>query len=194
MSLQGLDLFNLLPAIYRLRDTQLAQSQNLLTPVELAQLAALQALIPPLSADQQAELDQLLAKASRGPLHSLLMVVQEQLAVLAEDLDQLYDDQFIETCAQWVIPYIGDLIGYRAVKGIAPSIDNPRSEVADTISFRRRKGTVLVMEQLARDATGWGAHAVEFFRILGDTQYLNHIRMWNHDAPEVRRWEPGLFI
>ena len=122
------------------------------------------------------------------------MVIQEQLRVVAEDLDQLYDDQFIETCAPWVIPYIGDLIGYQAVKGIAPSIDNPRSEVADTISFRRRKGTVLVMEQLARDATGWGAHAVEFFRILGDTQYMNHIRLWNHYAPELRRWEPGLFI
>jgi hypothetical protein len=188
------DLFNLLPAVYRIRDAQLAQSQPLLTPAETAQLHALQALPPPLSPDQQAQLDALAVKASRGPLESLLMVIQEQLGVVAEDLDQLYDDQFIETCAPWVIPYIGDLIGYQAVKGIAPSIDNPRSEVADTISFRRRKGTVLVMEQLARDATAWGAHAVEFFRILGDTQYMNHIRLWNHYAPDVRRWEPGLFI
>ena len=39
------------------------------------------------------------AKASRGPLQSLLMLVEEQLAIVAEDLDQLYDDQFIETCA-----------------------------------------------------------------------------------------------
>lgn len=188
------DLFNLLPAVYRIRDAQLAQSQPLLTAAETAQLQALEALPPPLSSDQQAQLDELTAKASRGPLQSLLMVIQEQLRVVAEDLDQLYDDQFIETCAPWVIPYIGDLIGYRTVKGIAPSIDNPRSEVADTISFRRRKGTVLVMEQLARDATGWGAHAVEFFRILGDTQYMNHIRLWNHYAPELRRWETGLFI
>ena len=194
MSLQGLDLFNLLPAFYRLRDTQLAQSQKLLTPAELAQLAALQALTPPLSADQQAELNQLLAKASRGPLQSLLMVIQEQLAVLAEDLDQLYDDQFIETCAEWVIPYIGDLIGYQSVKGIAPSVDDPRSEVANTISFRRRKGTVLVMEQLARDATGWGAHAVEFFLILADTQYMNHIRLHNYYAPDLRDWKPGLYM
>jgi len=42
--------------------------------------------------------------------------------------------------------------------------------------MRRRKGTVLVLEQLARDVTGWGAHAVEFFRVLGDTQYMKHIR------------------
>jgi hypothetical protein len=188
------DLFNLLPAVYRIRDAQIAESQPLLTPAEAAQLAALQALTPPLSSDQQAQLAQLTANASTGPLQSLLLVIQEQLAILAEDLDQLYDDQFIETCASWVIPYIGDLIGYQSVQGIAPAIDNPRSEVAETISFRRRKGTVLVMEQLARDATGWGAHAVEFFRILGDTQYMNHLRLWNHYAPDLRRWHPGLYI
>ena len=42
-----------------------------------------------------------------------------------EDIEQLYDDQFIETCAEWVVPYIGDLIGVRGaarrVAGIALS-------------------------------------------------------------------------
>lgn len=194
MSLQGLDLFNLLPAVYRIRDAQLAQAQSLLSAAESAELAALQALTPPLAADQQTQLEQLTAKAARGPLQSLLMVIEEQLKVVGYDLDQLYNDQFIETCAPWVIPYIGDLIGYQSIAGIAPSVDDPRSDVANTISFRRRKGTVLVMEQLARDATGWGAHAVEFFRILGDTQYMNHIRLGNHYSPDLRRWQPGLYI
>ena len=194
MSLQGLDLFNLLPAVYRIRDAQLAQSQPLLTPAEASALATLQAATPPLSLEQQTQLAELTAKASRGPLESLLMLIQEQLAAVAYDLDQLYDDQFIETCARWVIPYIGDLIGYQAVNGIAPSIDNPRSEVANTISFRRRKGTILVMEQLARDSTGWGAHAVEFFRVLADAQYMNHIRLDNHYAPDLRRWQQGFYI
>ena len=153
------DLFSLLPAVYRLRDAQIAQSQQL----------------------------------ARGPLESLLMLVEEQIAVVADDFTQLYEDQFIETCAPWVIPYIGDLIGYRSVRGIAPAIDNPRAEVAQTISLRRRKGTVLVLEQLARDATGWGAHAVEFFQVLGDTQYMNHVRPRNHYAPDLRRWQPGLY-
>jgi hypothetical protein len=191
------DLFNLLPAVYRIRDYEIAQSLPLLTPAEKSELAALQvlALNPPLSSDQQARLEELTAKASRGPLQSLLMVIQEQLMIMAEDLDQLYDDQFIETCAPWVIPYIGDLIGYQSVKGIAPAIDNPRAEVAETISFRRRKGTVLVMEQLARDATAWGAHAVEFFRVLADTQYVkNHLRLWNHYAPDLHCWKAGLYI
>jgi hypothetical protein len=188
------ELFQLLPAVYRLRDAQLAQTLTLLTPAELHDLRNLQAQAPPLTLDEQTRLAELTAKSTRGPLQSLLLVIQEQLGILAEDLDQLYDDQFIETCAQWVIPYIGDLIGYQSVKGIAPAIDNPRSEVAETISLRRRKGTVLVMEQLARDVTGWSAHAVEFFRILGDTQYMNHLRLSNYYAPDLRSWQPGLYM
>ena len=197
MTTSGLELFQLLPEVYRLRDTQLAQSLPLLTAEEKATLEALRLLtaplMPPLPLDQQALFDELIAKASRGPLESLLMVIQEQIGIVSEDLDQLYDDQFIETCADWVIPYIGDLIGFQSVHGIAPSIDNPRAEVANTISLRRRKGTVLVMEQLARDATGWGAHAVEFFRFLADTQNLNHARPQNHFAPDVRNWKGGIY-
>lgn len=189
----SVDLFSLMPAVYRLRDAQIAASQPLLTPAEQAELNALNAK-PHLSADEQALADTLTAKASRGPLASLLMLIQEQIAVLAEDLDQLYDDQFIETCAQWVIPYIGDLIGYQSVHGIAPAVDNPRSAVAETISLRRRKGTVLVMEQLARDVTGWGAHAVEFFRVLAGTQYMKHLRLRNDYAPDLRQWRAGLYI
>lgn len=183
-----------MPAVYRIRDIAIAESQQLLTASELGELATLQGTPPPLSLDDQLRLDELTAKAQRGPLHSLLLVIQEQLEVLAEDLDQLYDDQFIETCAPWVIPYIGDLIGYQSVKGIAPAVDDPRAEVAEIISQRRRKGTVLVMEQLARDMTAWGAHAVEFFQVLGDTQYMNHLRVWNDYAPDLRCWKTGVYI
>jgi len=194
MSATPRSLFNLLPALYRLKDAQLAQSQNLLTAAEQAQLGALQALPPPLTTTQQQELAALLAKEARGPLQSLLMLVAEQLAIVSYDLDQLYDNQFIETCAPWVVPYIGDLIGYQSVNGVAPAVASPRAEVAHTISFRRRKGTVLVLEQLARDVTGWGAHAVEMFKILADTQYMNHIRLFNHYAPDLRRWRAGVYM
>jgi hypothetical protein len=187
------NLFNLVPAVYRLRDAQIAQTMPLLTSAEQTTLASLQALLPPLSADQQAQLDALTAKSTCGPLQSLLMVIEEQLAVMAEDLDQLYDDQFIETCAPWVIPYIGDLIGYQSIYGISAQVDDPRSEVAETISLRRRKGTVLVLEQLARDVTGWGAHAVEYFKLLGDTQYVKHVRRHNHYAASVRGWQSLLY-
>lgn len=160
MSTQTSRLFPLLPALYRLKDAQIAQTQKL----------------------------------ARGPLESLLLLIEEQLAVVAEDLDQLYDDQFIETCAPWVIPYIGDLIGYQPVHGVAPAVASPRAEVAHTIGFRRRKGTVLVLEQLARDVTGWAAHAVESFQLLADTQYLNHPRPGNLYSPDVRDWRVRAFV
>jgi hypothetical protein len=129
------ELYELLPAIYRLRD-----------------------------ADRELVLAE------------LLDIVAEQVLVLEEDLAQLYDDQFIETCADWAVPYIGDLIGHRAVRGVSDRIATPRAEVANTIRYRRRKGTASVLEQLARDVTGWPAHAVEFFQRLATTQYMNHAR------------------
>ncbi len=194
MSFDGAKLFNLLPALYRLRDAQFAQSQNLLSAAETAELAALDALPPPLTPDQKIRRETLAAKAASGPLHALLTLIGEQIAAVEQDIDELYDNQFIETCAPWVIPYIGDLIGYQAVHGVAPAVASPRAEVAHTISFRRRKGTVLVLEQLARDVTGWGAHAVEFFQVLADTQYMNHIRPRAHYAPDLRGWEPRTYM
>jgi hypothetical protein len=155
MSTQGQRLFNLLPALYRIKDAQIAQAQGL----------------------------------AQGPLESLLSLVDEQFALIAEDLNQLYDDQFIETCAPWVIPYIGDLIGYRPVYGVAAAIASPRAEVAHTISFRRRKGTILVLEQLARDVTGWGAHAEEMFKVLAATQCMKALRLDEHQLPELRGWQ-----
>lgn len=111
------------------------------------------------------------------PLRALMAAFAEQFAALEENVEQLYDDQFIETCAGWVAPYIGDLIGYRPLHGVAPKVASPRAEVADTIALRRRKGTALMLEQLASDVTDWPAHAVEFFELLTTTQYMKHIRL-----------------
>lgn len=142
-------LYNLLPAIYRLRD---------------------------------AERDE--------PLRALLAVIAEQVELLRENLAQLYDDQFIETASDWVVPYIGDLIGYRLLNGVLPQISSPRAEVANTIAYRRRKGTAAVLEQLARDVTGWDARVVEYFQLLATTQYMNHIRPRARVTPDLRQWEP----
>ena len=123
------------------------------------------------------------------PLKALLSVIAEQTAVLEENLDQYYDDQFIETCAEWVVPYIGDLIGNRTLHGVASKVTSRRAEVANTIAYRRRKGTATMLEQLARDVTGWPARVVEFFQILATTQFMNHLRPQNHYAPDLRQWE-----
>ncbi len=124
-----------------------------------------------------------------GQLEALLSAIAEQIAVLKESLDQLYDDQFIETCADWVVPYIGDLVGTRGLHPVAPKILSGRAEVANTIAYRRRKGTAAMLEQLARDVTGWDARVVEFFQWLATTQFMNHIRPGNFYSPTLRDWE-----
>jgi hypothetical protein len=124
-----------------------------------------------------------------GVLRELLSVIAEQVAALEEDLNQLYDDQFIETCAEWVIPYIGDLIGYRDLHRVSPGLGTSRAEVANTIGYRRRKGTAAMIEQLARDVTGWDAVAVEFFQYLATTQYLNHVRPHHHVSVDIGHHE-----
>src|SRR5829696_3075016 len=100
------------------------------------------------------------------PLEAVLSVIAEQVAVLEEDLAQLYDDQFIETCAEWVVPYIGDLVGARGIAAIPGARYSQRAEVANTIAFRRRKGTASMLEELSRDVTQWDASAVEYFLCL----------------------------
>lgn len=129
-------------------------------------------------------------QAPPGALKALMAVFADQFAVMEENLDQLYDDLFVETCADWAIPYIGDLIGYEPLHALGQARGLARAEVAHTIALRRRKGTAAVLEQLARDVTGWNARAVEYFQLLATTQYMNHLRPWNHYAPDLRRWEP----
>ena len=145
MSFDEKTLYELLPAIYRIRD------------------------------------------AERGePLKALLRVIGEQMAALEENLDQLYDDQFVETAAPWVLPYIADLIGITGLPASPAAGLSPRAEVAHTIAYRRRKGTAAMLEQLARDVTGWPARAVEFFQLIAATQYMNHIRPETHSFISIR--------
>jgi hypothetical protein len=62
--------------------------------------------------------------------------------------------------------------------------------VANTIGYRKRKGTASVLEQMAGDVTGWDAKAVEFFRLLITNQNLNHLRLGNLATLDMRQWEP----
>lgn len=139
-------LYKLLPAIYRMRD-----------------------------ADQ------------KFPLQALLRVIAEQVNVVEDDITQLYENWFIETAEDWAVPYVADLIGYRPVAEAGPPSDLstlqgqelnrilvPRREVANTIRYRRRKGTLALLELLANDVAGWPARAVEYFKLLAWTQNLNH--------------------
>jgi hypothetical protein len=146
MSIDAQKLYDLLPAVYRIRDAK-----------------------------------------QGGALKALMGVLAEQATVLESDLERLYDDQFIETCSEWVVPYIGDLLQVKGLHGFTTTAFSQRARVANTIRYRRRKGTATMLEQLARDTTGWNARAVEFFKLLGTTQNMNHVRPENYRTPDIRQ-------
>lgn len=142
-----IDLYELLPALYRLRD------------------------------------------AERGyPLRAVLKIISAQADVVKQGIDGLWDDYFIETCADWVIPYVGDLVGNNPLHEV---VVGPRADAAKTIYYRRRKATLPMLEELARDVTGWHAYAVAFFELLGWTQNLNHLRYQAAPIHDAR--DPGVF-
>jgi hypothetical protein len=115
--------------------------------------------------------------AEGEPLRALLNLVEGEMRLLEEYIEGLYDDWFIETCADWAIPYIGDLLGVHAHHSLSAGVANMRGYVANTIAYRRRKGTASVLEQVSRDVTGWPSHAVEFFQLLAVSQHLNHLQL-----------------
>jgi len=135
-------------------------------------------------------------------LEALLQVIGEQVNLVEDDIGLLYDNWFIETCQEWLVPYLGDLVGYTPVpaagqpdtsgtpRGLRRNrIIIPRREVANTIRNRRRKGSLALLELLAWDVAAWPARAVEAFRLLGFTQALNHQRPHWGQTIDVRRGE-----
>ena len=114
------------------------------------------------------------------PLRALLALIEQELLTIEGDVTDLYDNWFIETCAEWAVPYIGDLLDveklYTDDNSHVYGQQERRAYVANTLAYRRRKGTTAMLEQLTQDVTGWRARAVEFARLVGTTQNLNHIR------------------
>ena len=143
-----------------------------------------------------------------GELKALLALINTNADAVRDDVRQLWDDYFIETSQRWVVPYIGDLVGniplidpdvreaartaeslFTDLRGPDLAVVNPvriRADVAKTIYYRRRKGTPTMLEQLARDVTGWDARVVEFFQLLDWNQHLEHLRLECAGCPDLR--------
>ena len=123
--------------------------------------------------------------ASQGrQLEALLNIVDRERQALDADIERLYADWFIETCEPWVVSYIGDLLGVRGV--VDQGGVGGRALVANTLRYRRGKGTIVTLERVARDLSGWPAHAVEFFLLLATTQSVNHVRPANLCTIDLR--------
>lgn len=107
--------------------------------------------------------------AKPGVLRSIVSVLARQAAILRRSQDRLWDDQFIELCDEWAVPYIGDLVATRLLSALNKR--GRRVDVAKTIYYRRRKGTPRVLEELINDISGWEGKMVEQFEKLARSRH-----------------------
>src|SRR4051794_15607732 len=110
-------------------------------------------------------------------LDLLLQGVDRQRELLEQDIDELWQDLFVESCADWAVPYIGALLGLPA--------DAERLEVAYAIALRRRKGTPVALEDFAEVITGLTARVVEGWQVTVWAQRLGH-----PPPPRVAAFDP----
>lgn len=146
-------LLALLPALFRMRDAEQAAA--------LAAELGLPAPDPVIDRPQ-------------GPLTSLLAILGQQFDQLEAEVDALYEDQFIETCADWVVPYIGALVGARIID--VGDGRSARRQVADTIAGRRSKGTARALANLAGDIADAPAEAIEYREFVATAVNLDFPR------------------
>jgi hypothetical protein len=123
-----------------------------------------------------------------GPLQAILDVLAWQADLVRRDVAGLYDDLFVDTCADWAVPYLGDLVGARPLHDVDQS---RRRDVAHTIRYRRRKGVLAMLEELAGDVTGWSVHAVAEYERLAWSQHLEHVRSHGPPATWSVRADPA---
>ncbi|HRW10291.1 MAG TPA: hypothetical protein P5121_34545 [Caldilineaceae bacterium] len=134
-------------------------------------------LLPELYRWRDRQQGQRLGTPERGPLQSFLSILEQELHTLEVDMEAMYDNWFIQTCDNWVVPYIADLLG---IDDDIVNIDylpfTQRRRVANTLAYRRRKGVVAILEQVLWDVTNWHIHAVEFYQLLAAAQHQQHLR------------------
>src|SRR4051794_35125012 len=120
------------------------------------------------------------AKQQDLPLRALLAPLEEAFSAIHADIEALYHDLFVETCDGWVLPYIADLLGTSHLSGDPATI---RRDVAGTIGWRRRKGTLGAIEAITEALTGGGVHAAELSKDIAFAQDLDHQRPDAAGAP-----------
>ena len=117
------------------------------------------------------------SRDSQGELQKFVEMFGHELARLRANIDQLQQDFFIDSCQEWVIPYIGDLVGTTVLFNEGA---RNRTDVKNTIRWRREKGTLAGLEDIAAQIGDWGARAAEMFQELIWSQNLNHLRPRAH--------------
>jgi phage tail-like protein len=124
------------------------------------------------------------------PLRAILAVLETELRAVEADVDALYANWFVETCDDWVLPYLADLLGVEAGDESAPLLSTQRSLVARTVRYRHWQGTLATLRDAARNATGWQVVVVEGFRCVAVAGSIRWPGLERGRTVDLRRQTP----
>lgn len=121
------------------------------------------------------------------PLRAILETLQIPFDRIRDGIDDLYEAWFIETCDDWMVPYIGELVGVRGLETPRRLFPTMRARVANALAYRRSKGTPATLERVARDVTGWPCKAIEYRRLVAATPALLDVAATPAATVDLRR-------
>lgn len=154
--------------------------------------------LTPTRAQILAQLMQWLPSVYRGRDIEAGGVLQAYLSLFADELwrmrrlvEQSHADHFIDSAQDWAIPYLAELVGTEVLFTGAAAARRRiarlnRADVKNTVNWRRRKGTLACLQDVAQAVGGWGVHAQEMFERVAWMQHLAHIRKRAVFAQDLR--------
>ena len=120
-----------------------------------------------------------------APLAGLVEVVGGRLDELYDAVAALWDDHFVERAQAAALPLLAELFGARL---LSTDPHAQRALVARIVGWRRRKGTLLTLEDVLSETSGWDAEVDEGFRSVIATLDFHHIAPWRGRTAIV--WDP----
>jgi Phage tail protein (Tail_P2_I) len=106
------------------------------------------------------------------PMRAVFAIAQQVYQLLENDIGELYDNWFAETCDDWVLPYLAELLAVPAELTAERPAADLRRLVGNIVDYRRRKGTADALAAVAGDVTGWSIHVAESAAALARTPFV----------------------
>ncbi len=110
-----------------------------------------------------------------GALSALIASIAGQYAALRSAVAGLYDDVFLETCADRLVPYFAEELGITDLVPVGLPGLSGRSWVGSVLGLRRRRGTLGALVGAARATSGWAVYVAPPAQGLARTQALAHL-------------------
>ncbi len=114
-------------------------------------------------------------------LYRFLHVVAAPLAEVRQGIEELHANLFVDTAADWALPYLAKLVELTL---IFPDARANRRDLRSAVAFRRRKGTVNTLERLGNELSERIVATQEGFKLLLVSQDLDFLRP-THAIPSL---------